>query len=133
MISKNVATDKLVLALMTMSLGPIITFTDKYLAPSSERMQPLYITIKVNEVDIDVTLVDRGASINICPLATLEVVKVSECEVKPMHTTVEAYDSYKKVVHGKVTMEVGIGNLYFPIEFYVIDLYSSYNAILGRT
>ena len=33
MISENVATEKLVSALMTMSLGPIITFADKDLGP----------------------------------------------------------------------------------------------------
>ena len=37
LISKNVATEKLVSVLVTMSLGPIITFIDKDLAPLSER------------------------------------------------------------------------------------------------
>jgi hypothetical protein len=119
------ATEKLVLAMMTLSLGPIITFADKELSPSSEKVQPLYITTEVNEVKIDATLVDTGASVNIFPLSTLWVVKPSECEVKPMYTTVVAYDSSRK--------EVRIGNLHFPIEFYVIDISSSYNAILGRT
>ena len=133
MISKNAATEKLVSTLMTMSLGSIITFANKNIVPSSERVQPMYITIEVNEVDIDSTLVNTGASVNIFSLSTLQVVKISECEVKPTHITVVAYDNSKKVVHGKVTLEVGIGNLYFPIEFYAIDISSSYNAILGRT
>ena len=60
MISENVATEMLVSTLMTMSLGPIITFADKNLAPIPERAQPLYITIEVNEVEIDSTLVDIG-------------------------------------------------------------------------
>jgi hypothetical protein len=71
-------------------------------------VQPLYITVEVNEVEIDATLVDMGALGNLFPLSTLRVVKVSECKVKPMHTTVVSYDSSKMVVHGKVTMEVGI-------------------------
>ena len=132
MVNDDISPEQVSTAIMTVTKGPMISFFDEDLALVESRSLPLCLTIVINNTLVDSTLVDTGASINVCPISTLRMTNVSEKEIEPATTSVVAYDSSKRAVHGKIMLRVGLGPLSMSILFFVIDIDPTFKAILGH-
>lgn len=112
----------------------LITFGPEDFAPHALKgcSYPLYLTIDYKEFSIPQTLVDTGASLNVCPLATLLMLEIPDSTLKPTTLTVTAYDNSKRPALGAITLEIKFGPTTMPVEFHVINFEASFNLILGR-
>ncbi|MQL68811.1 hypothetical protein Taro_001101 [Colocasia esculenta] len=132
MVSEDMNPDNLPSVLSIVNKGPTITFSDGELAAPEARKMPLCVTLTINKVAIDASLVDTGASINVCPLNTLRACNISERHLQPTPTTIAAYDNSQRACHGVITLQAELGPLVMSVEFYVLDIDHTYKAILGR-
>ena len=65
-------------AILSVTYGPMIAFTDMDLAPKESRSLPLCLTVTLNGVRVDSTLIDYEASVNVCPSLTLKRIGIDE-------------------------------------------------------
>ncbi|XP_070044889.1 uncharacterized protein [Nicotiana tomentosiformis] len=88
-----------------------ITFSDDELPmEGTEQNRALYLTVKGEDSAVSSVLVDNGSSANICPLSTLQKLKIG-------------------------TERIHMNNAWpfeFTMEFQVLDMVVSYNLLLGR-
>ena len=91
--------------------------------------------VKCNEKLVSRVLIDNGSLLNVCPLATLNLLGIDMAQVKPSATTVRAFDGFKRDIAGEVDLEVEIA---LPIcLFYILlkaglhisNLLLSYNQV----
>ncbi|MQM23597.1 hypothetical protein Taro_056663 [Colocasia esculenta] len=119
-------------AILCLTQGPSISFSDKDLATPDCRSLPLCLTINLNGVSVDSTLIDTGASINVCPMKTLKQLGLGENNLEKSCSTIAAYDNSKRVAKGKIALKLEIGLVTMSTEFLVLDVDLAYKAILGR-
>ena len=101
------------------TLGQIISsvFANNLTSFSSEELgedgtqhnKALFIVVKSSNKIISRVLVDNGSSLNVCPLATLNLLGIEPSSIKPNSTVVRAFDGSKKEIVGEVELEVTIG------------------------
>ena len=132
-VPKGIATDKLghvvneVLALDQISFSP-----EELGDEGIQHTKPLFIAVKCNEKLVSWVLINNGSSLNVCPLATLNLLGIDMAQVKPSATTVRAFNGSKRDIVGEVDLEVGIGPQIFIIPFQVLDIPRTFNLLLGR-
>ncbi|MQM00555.1 hypothetical protein Taro_033293, partial [Colocasia esculenta] len=119
-------------AILCLTQGPSISFSDKDLVTPECRSLPLCLTVNLNGVSVDSTLIDTGASIHVCPVKTLKQLGLGEGDLEKNCSTIAAYDNSKRVAKGKISLKLGIGPVIMSTEFLVLDVDPAYKAILGR-
>ncbi|MQM04391.1 hypothetical protein Taro_037188 [Colocasia esculenta] len=119
-------------AILSLTQGPSISFSDKDLATPECRSLPLCLTINLNGVSGDSTLIDTGASINVCLMKTLKQLGLGEENLEKSCSTIAAYDNSKRVAKGKIALKLGVGPVTMSTEFLVLEVDPAYKAILGR-
>ncbi|XP_070004936.1 uncharacterized protein [Nicotiana sylvestris] len=77
-------------------------------------------------------LVDYGSSANICPLSTLNKLKVDDERIHKNNICVRGFDGGGKDSVGDIVLELTIGPMEFTMEFQVLDIAISFNLLLGR-
>ncbi|XP_070010973.1 uncharacterized protein [Nicotiana sylvestris] len=77
-------------------------------------------------------LVNNGSSANICPLSTLNKLKVDDERIHKNSIYVQGFDGRGKDSVGDIVLELTIGIVEFTMEFQVLDVAVSYNLLLGR-
>ena len=76
--------------------------------------------------------IDNGSSLNICPLATLDLMGVDRNDLKLSSITVRAFDGSKREILGELDLQVEISPQQFIIPFQVLEIPRSFNLLLGR-
>ncbi|MQM09555.1 hypothetical protein Taro_042430, partial [Colocasia esculenta] len=132
MVNEDMKPENFLSVLSIVTRGPTITFADSELAPPEARRMPLCVSLTINKVAIDATLVDTEASINVCPLSTLRSRNISERRLHPTPTTIAAYDNSRRACHGVVSLQTELRPLVMTIDVYVLDIDPTFKAILGR-
>ncbi|XP_070008372.1 uncharacterized protein [Nicotiana sylvestris] len=77
-------------------------------------------------------LVDNGSSANICPLSTLNKLKVDDERIHKNSICIRGFDGGGKDLVGDIVLELTMGLVEFTMEFQVLDVAVSYNLLLGR-
>nr|XP_016504958.1 PREDICTED: uncharacterized protein LOC107822888 [Nicotiana tabacum] len=110
-----------------------ITFSDDELSTEgTEHNRALYLTVKCKDSVVSRVLVDNGSSANICPLSTLQKLKIGTERIHLNNVCVRGFDGGGKDSVGDIMLELSIGSLEFTMEFQVLDVAVSYNLLLGR-
>ncbi|XP_070008059.1 uncharacterized protein [Nicotiana sylvestris] len=110
-----------------------ITFSDDELPmEGTEHNRALYLTVKCEDSVVSRVLVDNGSSANICPLSTLQKLKIGTERIHLNSLCVRGFDGGGKDSVGDIMLELSIGPLEFTMEFHVLDVVVSYNLLLGR-
>ncbi|MQM20914.1 hypothetical protein Taro_053944, partial [Colocasia esculenta] len=117
--------------ILSLTHGPSISFSDKDLAAPECRSLPLCLTINLNGVSVDSTLIDTGASINVCSMKTLKQLGLGEDNLEKICSTIAVHDNSKRVAKGKIALQLEIGPVTMSSEFLVLDVAPAYKAILG--
>ncbi|XP_070049510.1 uncharacterized protein [Nicotiana tomentosiformis] len=111
----------------------MITFSDDELPmEGTENNQALYLTAKCEDSAVSRVLVDNGSSANICPLSTLQKLKIGTERIHMNNVCVRGFDGGGKDFVGDIMLELSIGPVEFTMEFQVLDVAVSYNLLLGR-
>lgn len=132
MVNEDLPTSGVTKAIMALTCGPSISFSDKDLAPPESRSLPQCLTVTLNEVKVDSTLIDTGASINVCPMKIIQKINLQEENLEEVYTTISTYDNSKWYAKGKVTLKLGLGPVVMSSDFFILDIDPAYKAILGR-
>ncbi|XP_070008178.1 uncharacterized protein [Nicotiana sylvestris] len=120
-------------ARLVMQLKEKVTFSDDELpVEGTEHNRALYLTVKCEDSVVTRVLVDNGSSANICPLSTLNKLKVDDDRIHKNSICVRGFDSGGKDSVGDIILELTIGPVEFTMEFQVLDVAVSYNLLLGR-
>ncbi|XXG85609.1 hypothetical protein AAC387_Pa11g0656 [Persea americana] len=136
-IPEGTTPEELRTSISALALGasfPAITFTEEELKeiPPEARTSPLHLTVKITGKEMSGALVDTGASLNICPLKTYKALRLTIKDLTPAPMVVTGYDGNKKTVCGKFMLLVQAGPISMPEEFYIMDIPTTFNLILGR-
>jgi len=107
--------------------------SDEELVPYELRILPLCIAFAFKGTLVDSTLIDTGASVNVCLLSTMRLCGINKSEMKLTPTTFVAYDNSRRPCHGIIDFKMELGPLFIPVSFYIVDIDLAYKAILGRT
>ncbi|XP_070026277.1 uncharacterized protein [Nicotiana sylvestris] len=110
-----------------------VTFSDDDLPmEGTEHNKALYLTVKCEDSVITRTLVDNGSSANICPLSTLNQLKIDHGRIHKNNICIRGFDGSGTATVGDIILELTIGPVQFTMEFQVLDVVVSYNLLLGR-
>ncbi|XP_070025064.1 uncharacterized protein [Nicotiana sylvestris] len=110
-----------------------VTFSDDELPEEgTEHNRALYLTLKCEDFMVTRVLVDNGSSANICPLSTLNKLKVDNDRIHKNNICVRGFNGGGKDSVGDIILELIIGPVEFTMEFQVLDVAVSYNLLLGR-
>ncbi|XP_009627931.2 uncharacterized protein [Nicotiana tomentosiformis] len=109
------------------------TFSDDELPmEGTEHNRALYLTVKYEESVVSRVLVDNGSSANICPLSTLQKLKISTERIHMNSVCVRGFDGEGKDSVADIMLEFSIGPVEFTMEFQVLDMVVSYKLLLDR-
>ena len=110
-----------------------ITFSDDELPlEGSGHNRALHLTVKCEEHYVKRVMVDGGLGVDICPLSTLQSLKINTDRIRTNNVCVRAFDGAKRDTLGEIYLIVTIVPAQFGITFQVIDMDTSYNLLLGR-
>ncbi|XP_070010489.1 uncharacterized protein [Nicotiana sylvestris] len=98
----------------------------------TEHNKALYLTAKCEDSVVTRVLIDNGSSANICPLATLNKLKVDDDRIHKNIVCIRGFDRGGTDTVGDIILELTIGPVEFTMEFQMIDVAVSYNLLLGR-
>ncbi|XP_075099397.1 uncharacterized protein LOC142176187 [Nicotiana tabacum] len=110
----------------------IIFHEDKLPPKGLGHNKALHITVQYEDYVITRILIDRGSSVNICPLVTLKKLGKGLHEIKYGEINVKAFDSSQRFTIDEIVLCLQMGPTWFDVDFQVIDVPASYNLLLGR-
>ena len=110
-----------------------VSFLDDEL-PSEGRDHTLamHIVVKCEDMIVAKVLINNGSALNICPMATLQCLKVDMSFIKPSTMIIIAFDSTRREVQGEIELMIEIGPTSFMVNLQVIKVDFPYNRLLGR-
>ncbi|XP_070047135.1 uncharacterized protein [Nicotiana tomentosiformis] len=92
----------------------------------------LRLIVKYEGHYIKRVMVDGGSSIDVCPLSTLQIMKINTDRIRPSNVRIRAFDRSTRDTIGEINLTMMIGIVDFEIVFQVVDMETSYNFLLGR-
>ena len=93
----------------------------------------MYIVVKCEDMIVAArVLIENGLTLNVCPMATLERLKVDMSLIKPSTMIIKAFDGTHCEVQGEIELMIEISPRSFMVNFQVIKVDSPYNILLGR-
>ena len=93
---------------------------------------PMHIIVKCEDMVVARVLIVNGLALNVCLMSTLECLNVDTSLIRPTTMIIRAFDGTLQEVQGKIELAVGVGPMFFMVNFQVIKVDSPYNMLLGR-
>ncbi|XP_070012178.1 uncharacterized protein [Nicotiana sylvestris] len=110
-----------------------ISFSKNDLPPEgAAHNKALHLTVKCERYYVKRVMFDGGSGVDICPLSTLQRMKIGTERIRPNNICVRAFDGIKRDTIGEIDLILTIGPVDFDVTFQVLDMDTSYNFLLGR-
>ncbi|XP_070028705.1 uncharacterized protein [Nicotiana sylvestris] len=110
-----------------------ISFTDDELPEEGAgHNRALNLMVKCEGHYVKRVMVDGGSSVDVCPLSTLQSMKINTDRIRPSNVRIRAFDGSARDTMGEINLTMTIGPVDFEIVFQVVDMVTSYNFLLGR-
>ncbi|XP_028079581.1 uncharacterized protein LOC114281326 [Camellia sinensis] len=93
----------------------------------------LVVTLCVKDFDIKRILIDQGSSVEIMFYDTFKQMKLEDKDLAPATSSLVGFDSQPEWSIGKIILPVKAGCVTKQVEFWVLNVPSTYNLILGRS
>ena len=77
-------------------------------------------------------LIDNGSTLNVCPMSTLEWLNMDTSLICPTTMMIRTFDGTLREVQVEIELAIGIGLMFFTVNFQVIKVDSSCNMLLMR-
>ncbi|XP_069143469.1 uncharacterized protein [Solanum lycopersicum] len=114
--------------------GHRISFCDdQFPAEGMAHNKSLHITVICHRKIVNRVFVDDESGLNICPLSTLKQLRFDLGKLEQNKVNVRAFDGVQRETLGAVNLTIQLGPAEFEAKFQVLDIYTSYNLLLGRT
>jgi len=98
----------------------------------NDHVKALHIVCKCKGYLLSHVMIDNGSALNVCPLSTLQQLKVSNASIRVIRTAVRAFDGSRRDVYGEVDLSLEIGPCTFNVTFKVLEIPSVFSLLLGR-
>ena len=92
----------------------------------------LSLAASINQIPIKRALVDTGASVNLIPLSTLQVAKISERKIQGCSMEVTGFGRRGEYTAGHIQLWLKVGPIASLAHFHVVRMEVSYHVLLGR-
>uniref|UniRef100_A0A2N9HY76 Uncharacterized protein n=1 Tax=Fagus sylvatica TaxID=28930 RepID=A0A2N9HY76_FAGSY len=92
----------------------------------------LVITLRIGEFDVKRVLIDPGSSVEIMYESLFRGLGLGKKDLSRTEGPLSGFSGETVIPSGKVTINVRAGTVSSPTEFFVLNTFSPYNAILGR-
>uniref|UniRef100_A0A2N9FJY0 RNase H type-1 domain-containing protein n=1 Tax=Fagus sylvatica TaxID=28930 RepID=A0A2N9FJY0_FAGSY len=92
----------------------------------------LVITLRIGEFDVKRVLIDPGSSVEIMYESLFRGLGLGKKDLSRTEGPLSGFSGETVIPSGKVTINVKAGTVSSPTEFFVLNTFSPYNAILGR-
>ncbi|KAK9932278.1 hypothetical protein M0R45_019524 [Rubus argutus] len=110
-----------------------IIFTDTDMAVSfPDHRRPLYVEAQINDVFVRRALVDTGSSLNIIPLYVLKAARIPQSRIVKSEMKISGFAEADEVSIGYIQLDLRVGPIRSWTKFQVLDVNTSYHALLGR-
>ncbi|XP_019240025.1 PREDICTED: uncharacterized protein LOC109220021 [Nicotiana attenuata] len=110
-----------------------ISFSKNDLPPEgAAHNKALHLRVKCEGYYVKRVMLDGGSGVDICPLSTLQRMKIGTERIRPNNVCVRAFDGIKRDTIGEIDLILTIGPVDFEVTFQVLDMDTSYNFLLGR-
>ncbi|XP_070018950.1 uncharacterized protein [Nicotiana sylvestris] len=110
-----------------------ISFTDDELPEEGAgHNRALHLVVKCEGHYVKRVMVDGGSSVDVCPLSTLQGMKINTDRIRPSNVRIRAFDGSARDTTGEIKLLMMIGPVDFEIVFQVVDMDTYYNFLLGR-
>ncbi|XP_028556574.1 uncharacterized protein LOC110106707 [Dendrobium catenatum] len=110
-----------------------VTFSDEdLLLGTTDHNRPLYIIVDVENFKLSRDLVDMGASVNVMNIKTLIYLRADSSKLSTDNLVLPWFNEKGERAFGSITLLLEIGELKTEAKFYITDLATSFNALLGR-
>ncbi|XP_075087601.1 uncharacterized protein LOC142169612 [Nicotiana tabacum] len=110
-----------------------ITFHKDELPPEGlSHNRALHVIVQFEDKFIARVLIDKGSSMDICPLTTPKRLGKALHEIRMGSINVKAFDGSHRATIREINLDIQMGPTWFDIEFQVLDISATYNLLLGR-
>ena len=110
-----------------------IVFTDQDLeGVQLPHSNALVIILRIGEFDVKRILINPGSSAEIMYESLFRGLGLGKKDLSRAEGPLSGFSGKTVVPSGKVTINVKAGTVSSPTEFFVLNAFSPYNAILGR-
>uniref|UniRef100_A0A2N9EQY4 RNA-directed DNA polymerase n=1 Tax=Fagus sylvatica TaxID=28930 RepID=A0A2N9EQY4_FAGSY len=92
----------------------------------------LVVTLRIGEFDVKRILIDPGSSVEIMYESLFKGLGLEKKDLSLVEGPLSGFSGETVVPTGKVTINVKAGTVSIPTDFFVLNAFSPYNAILGR-
>ena len=92
----------------------------------------MHIMVKCEDMIISKVLIDNGSALNVCLMSTIECLNMDTSFICPTTMIIKAFNGTLRDVYGDIELAIGIGPMFFTVNFQVIKVDSLYNMLLGR-
>lgn len=110
----------------------VLSFIDEELLLEGRKHNyALHISIRYREDSLSNISVDTVSLLNVIPKETLSKLAYQVTPMKHNGVVVKAIDGSKRTIIGELDFSMMIGPQVFQVTFQVMDMYPSYNCLLG--
>ncbi|XP_070032608.1 uncharacterized protein [Nicotiana tomentosiformis] len=110
-----------------------ISFTDDgFPGEGAGHNRALHLIVKCEGHYVKRVIVDGGSSIDVCPLSTLQSMKINTDRIRPSNVCIQAFGGSATYTIVEIHLTMTIGSIDFDIVFHVVDMETSYSFLLGR-
>ena len=107
-----------------------ITFSDEDMKVGYlDHRKPLYLVASINQIPIKRALVDIGASVNLIPLSTLQVVGISERKIHGCLMEVTGFGGRGEYKTDHIQLWLKVGPIVSLTHFHVVKMEVLYNVL----
>ena len=110
-----------------------ISFMDGELqSEGRDHTLPMHIIAKCKDIIVTSVLINNESALHVCPMSTLERLNVDTSLICPTTMMIRTFDGTLREVQGELELAIGVGPMFFTVNFQVIKVDSPYNMLLGR-
>ena len=92
----------------------------------------MHIIVKCEDMIVTEVLIDNELALNVCSMSTLEYLNMDTSLIHPTTMIIRAFDGTLQEVQSEIELAIGVGPMFFMVNFQVIKVDSPYNMLLGR-
>ncbi|XP_019264928.1 PREDICTED: uncharacterized protein LOC109242530 [Nicotiana attenuata] len=109
-----------------------ITFHEDELPPEGlSHNRALHITVQFEDKFIARVLI-HGFKSHMCPLTTLKRLGKGMYKIRARSMNVKKFDGSQRAINREINLSLQMGPTWFDVEFQVLDIYATYNLLLGQ-
>lgn len=101
------------------------------LIDDSDHNWPLYVEGNIGAAHLRRIIIDRGSAVDILPLQSLTQARFAVDDLESADVMIYGFDNQGKPTLSAITVKIQMSTFSFKVRFIVIEVNTSYSALLG--